>query len=142
MIKYRVKLQPDDNDTLLVTCPDFPEVITCGDTREEALEFAVGAFREAIAGKIYNGEPIPQPSSIRKGEPFVVLPLQTEMKVKLYQSLLESGLRKSELARRMKLHRQEIDRLLEVGQSTNLTKIELAFAAMGKRVSIEVADAI
>ena len=32
MIKFRVKLTPDDNDTLLVTAPDFPEVITFGKT--------------------------------------------------------------------------------------------------------------
>ncbi len=28
MIRYRVELTPDDNDTFLVTAPDFPEVIT------------------------------------------------------------------------------------------------------------------
>jgi antitoxin HicB len=140
VIKYRVKLSPDDNGTVLVTAPDFPQVITFGNTRESALVHAVGAFREAIAAKIHNREPIPAPSKIKKGEPFVVLPLQTEMKVRLFQSLQESGVKKAELARRMKLHRQEVERLLDFNQSTNLTKIESAFAALGKRIHLEVAD--
>jgi|JI10StandDraft_1071094.scaffolds.fasta_scaffold58504_5 antitoxin HicB len=142
MIKYRVKLEPDDNDTVLVTAPDFPGVITFGDTREEALRHAVGAFREMIAAKIHNKEPIPAPSKIKKGEPFIVLPLQTEMKVRLYQSMMDKGVRKAELARRMKLHRQEVERILDFHQSTSLNKIESAFAALGQSLQIEVTETV
>ena len=39
------------------------------------------------------------------------------------------------------LHRQEIDRLLDFKQSTSIGKIEAAFAALGKQLKIEVADA-
>ena len=28
MLSYAVRLEPDDNDTLLVTCPDLPGVVT------------------------------------------------------------------------------------------------------------------
>ena len=140
MIKYRVKLTPDDNGTFLVTAPDFPGVITFGETREQALEYAVGAFREMIAGKIHYGEPIPKPSRIKAGEPFIVLPLQTEMKVRLYESLKESGIKKADLARKLNIHRQEIDRLFDFKQSTSLGKIESAFAALGKTLNIEVTN--
>ena len=30
-VRYLIKLEPDDNDTLLVTCPALPEVTTFGD---------------------------------------------------------------------------------------------------------------
>jgi antitoxin HicB len=139
MIRYRVKLQ-DDEGTVLVTSPDFPEVITFGETREEALHYAVGAFREIIAGKIHYKEPIPTPSKIRAKDDFITLPLQTEMKVRLYQSLLESGIKKAELARKMKIHRQEIDRLFDSKQATSLSKYESAFAALGKTLNFEVTD--
>ena len=141
MIRYRVKLTPDDNNTFLVTSPDFPEVITFGETREEALHYAVGAFREMIAARIHDREPIPTPSKVRAKDEFITLPLQTEMKVRLYESLQEKGVKKAELARRMKLHRQEIERLLDFKQSTSIGKIESAFAALGKQLKIEVADA-
>lgn len=140
MIKYRVKLTPDDNDTFLVTSPDFPEVITFGETRDDALKYAVGAFREIIAGYMYNKKPIPKPSKIRTKDDFITLPLQTEIKIRMYESMRDSGMKKSELARKMKLHRQEMERLLDFNKSTNLDRIESAFAAMGKRISFEVAD--
>jgi len=141
MIRYRVKLTPDDNDTFLVTSPDFPDVITFGETREEALHYAAGAFREIIAARIHYKEPIPAPSKIRATDEFITLPLLTEMKVRLYQSLNESGIKKSDLARKLKVHRQEIDRLFDFKQSTSLGKLESAFAALGKQLKIEVADA-
>lgn len=140
MIRYCVKLTPDDNDTFLVTSPDFPEVITFVEPREKALHYAVGAFREIIAGKIYDKEPIPEPSKIRAKDDFITLPLQTEMKIRLYQSLNESGVKKADLARKLNLHWQEIDRLLDFKQSTSIGKIEAAFAALGKSLNIEVTD--
>jgi antitoxin HicB len=139
MISYRVKLR-DDEGTVLVRSPDFPEVITFGDTRKEALKYAVGAFQEIIAGYIHDKKPLPKPSKIRANDDFITLPLQTEMKVRMYESMRDSGIRKSELARKMKLHRQEMERLLDFNKSTNLDRIESAFAAMGKRISFEVSD--
>jgi antitoxin HicB len=139
MIKYRVKLE-DDEGTVLVKSPDFAEIITFGETREEALEYAIGAFREAIAGRIHDKEPIPRPSKIRAKDDFITLPMQTEMKIRLYQSLNESGIKKADLARKLNLHRQEIDRLLDFKQSTSIGKIESAFAALGKKLDFVVTD--
>ena len=76
----------DDNDTILVTAPDFPEVVTFGHSRKETLHYAVGAFREMIAAKIFDKEPIPKPTRIRVGETFVILPLQTEREIRAYEA--------------------------------------------------------
>jgi hypothetical protein len=43
-----VDLIPDDNDILLVTSSDFPELTTFGEDRKDALEKAVGAL---VTGK-------------------------------------------------------------------------------------------
>jgi antitoxin HicB len=140
MISYRVKLT-DDEGTVLVTSPDFPDLITYGEDREDALSYAVGAFSEAIAARMAHGEPIPAPSKGKRSEPRVTLPLQVELKLRLYQGMGDKGMRKAELARKLGLHRQEIDRLLDLNHATNLAKIERAFAALGKTLDIAVSDA-
>lgn len=161
MISYRVKLE-DDEGTVLVTSPDFPELVTFGDDVEDALSYAIGAFQEAIAARISDRKEIPEPSrdgpSRKRGrrlldlgpeEAFskslpmrwVSLPVQTAVKVLLYQQMWKSGLRKADLARKMNLHRQEIDRLFDLNHATSLDKIEKAFAALGKTLDIAVADA-
>ena len=140
MISYRVKLQ-DDEGTVLVTSPDFPELVTFGEDRDDALSYAVGAFSEAIAARMALREPIPLASKGRASDDRVALPLQVELKVRLYQSMDSQGIRKADLARMMDLHRQEIDRLLDLNHATSLAKIERAFAVLGKTLDIAVADA-
>ena len=140
MISYRVRLE-DDEGTVLVTSPDFPELVTFGEDREDALSYAVGAFSEAIAARMARREPIPTPSKGKPSEPRVVLPLQIELKVRLYQSMDSLGVRKADLARKMDLHRQEIDRLLDLNHATNVARIEKAFAVLGKTLDIKVSDA-
>ena len=141
MFSYRVMLTPDSNDTILVTSPDFPELVTFGEDETDALSYAMGAFEEAIAARISYREPIPLPSKGKSSDPRVTLPIQAAVKVLLYQQMWKDGVRKADLARRMDLHRQEIDRLLDLNHATSLAKIERAFAVLGKTLDIAVADA-
>ena len=141
MISYRVHLEKDSNGTILVTAPDFPELTTYGEDREDALSRAVGAFEEAIEARISAREPVPEPSKGKASDPRGTLPAQAAVKVLLYQQMHKAGVRKSDLARRMDLHRQEIDRLLDLNHATSLARIEKAFATLGKTLDIAVSEA-
>src|SRR6267154_379000 len=59
---YPVVLEPDDNGTWLVICPDLPEVPTWGEDQEDALRHAADAIEEALAARMAHREPIPEPS--------------------------------------------------------------------------------
>jgi antitoxin HicB len=71
----------------------------------------------------------------------VRLPAQAAVKVLLYQAMHAEGVRKSELARRMSIPRQEVDRILDLNHGTALPKIELAFEALGRELDVAVASA-
>lgn len=47
-MEYPVRLERDDNDTILVSFSDFPEAHTYGETVEDALERAADALATAI----------------------------------------------------------------------------------------------
>ena len=81
-MKYPINLEVDDNETWLVTSPDFAELTTFGDDRNEAVARAVGAFEEVIAARMHDREGIPSPST---GEVFVVLPTLTAVEVLRYR---------------------------------------------------------
>jgi antitoxin HicB len=135
VIAYPVTFAPDDNGTILVTSPEFPELTTFGDTVEDALERARGALLEAIEARIHDREILPPPST---GKHMVALPAQAAIKVLLYQALRSEGMRKSELARRMNIPRQEVDRMLDLNHGTALPKMELAFAVLGRQLRLSV----
>lgn len=56
---YRIKVEPDDNETLLVTCPALPEVTTFAETARQVPRMAQKAIEEAIAARISQGEVVP-----------------------------------------------------------------------------------
>jgi antitoxin HicB len=81
MLSYPIALE-DDDGSVMATSPDFPELTTFGDDRDEALARAIDALEEAIAARIHDGKDIPSPSH---GKHRATLPTITAIKVIRYQ---------------------------------------------------------
>jgi antitoxin HicB len=141
MLRYPVKLESDNNGTILVTFPDVPEATTYGDDEAEALMRAADALETALAMYIEDRQRIPAPSHVKRGQRYVVLPLLAEAKLKLYVSMRADRVSKSELARRLNWHLPQVDRILDLNHRTRLDAIERAFQALGKRLDLSVEDA-
>ena len=137
MFAYPVTLEAD-SEYILATSPDFPELTTFGDDRDEALMRAVDAFEEAIAARIHDSREISLPSS---GEPRVTLPALTTVKVTLYQGMFEQGIGKAELARRLGWHISQVDRMLDLQHHSRLDHLDAALSAIGQRLQIGVVTA-
>jgi antitoxin HicB len=128
---FELKLDIDDNDTFLVTAPMFPEVTTYGDNEDEALSNGRDAIEEAIAARITNADPIPFPLKNTPGKGrFVELPLLTFLKAGLYMSCLAQSVSRAELARRLKWHREQVDRLFRLDHNSRVDQLEQAFRAI------------
>jgi antitoxin HicB len=136
MLGYRIKIEPDDNGTLLVTCPALPEMTTFGDDEADAMRRAVGAIEEAIAARMADGEDVPE--GHQRGPRLVRLPALTVLKVELYRQLREAGITRAELARRLGWKRESVDRLFRLDHASRLQQLEAAFAALGQAVSVSV----
>jgi len=136
MLGYRIKLERDDNGTLLVSCPSLPEVTTFGDDEANAVRYAVRAIEEALSARIADGEDIPE--GHRRGPHLVRLPTLTVLKVELYRRLRDAGITRAELARRLGWKRESVDRLFRLDHASRLEQIEAAFRVLGRAVSVSV----
>jgi antitoxin HicB len=136
MLTYPVTLTPDEG-TYLVTSPDFPEIVTFGETKDGALVYAVGAFDEAIAARIAYREAIPTPSKTKRGQKLVTLPSRTEIKVALYRQMRARKMSKAALARALDKHPPQVDRLLDVHHGSTVAQVEEALKAVGLRLTVE-----
>jgi len=125
----------------VVTFPDVPEAITQGDTIEEAMAMASEALELALTFYTEKWLDIPIPSALKRGMRIVRVPALSEAKFGLYSALRASGVRKIDLARRLKCSPSQIDRLLDITHHSRLDQIEAAFAVIGKRLAIEIQDA-
>lgn len=136
---YALVLTPDDNGTFLVTCPDLPEVTTFGEDEDDALMRAVDALEEALAARISQRKALPLPTP-HPGLPTVALPAQTMLKLALYRTMQESGISKTELARRLSAHGPQVDRLLDLQHKSRMDSLESALHLLGKRVLVNTAS--
>ena len=133
MLAYPIHLQDDDNNTVMVSCPDFPELTTYGDDGDEALARAVDALEEAIAARVHSGHDIPTASI---GDVIVPLPTLTAIKVLLYQGMREQGIGKAELARRLGWHLPQVDRALDIRHHSRLDQLEAALGVIGRQLQV------
>jgi antitoxin HicB len=140
-MECRVKLQPDDNETFLVSVPDLPEAHTFGATEEEALARAVDAIETAIIGRMSDRQDIPAPSKVRRGERTVIMPTLSASKVALYRAMREQGVRKADLARRLGWHPPQVERLLDLRHASRHDQLDAAFAKLGKKLTVTVKSA-
>jgi antitoxin HicB len=158
---YPIVLEPDDNGTLLVTCPDLPEVTTWGEDEEDALRRAADAIEEALAARIAHRDAIPEPTlsqvtsvpgkrrkinspiaaKVWRPARLPVLPPLTEAKVALYRAAQGAGITKAELGRRLGWHAPQIDRLLDLRHRSKIEQIDQALRVLGKRLVLRVQDA-
>ena len=135
MLAYPITLE-DDDGTLLVTSPDFPELTTFGDDRKEAVARAVHALEEAIAARIHDRKDIPMPS---RANTCAILPTLTSVKVMLYQGMRDQGIGKAELARRLGWHMPQVDRVLDVQHKSRLDMMDAALGAIGQQLHVSTA---
>lgn len=141
MIRYRVELAPDDNDTVLVTSPDIP-LVTYGEDRASALRHAIDAAESIIANMMDRREEVPVPGHPAGAEgEFITLPLQTELKLRLYLALRGERLTRADLQRRLGWSRESVDRLFRLDHNSRISQLDEAFAALGKHIQLDVSDA-
>ena len=135
MLAYPIVLE-DDDGTVLVTSPDFPELTTFGNDPDEAVARAVDALEEAIAARIHDRKDIPAPS---EGQTYAVLPTLTSVKVILYQGMRDQGVGKAELARRLGWYLPQVDRVLDIQHRSGLDMMDAALGAIGQRLQVTAA---
>lgn len=133
---YPVSVQKDGND-FVVSVRDLEEVVTSGDTLEEALDLAADAIELVIAKRIERDRDLPEPSKLRKGEYPIALTAQLAAKASIYDAWKKAGLTKVDLARRLGRNEVEVRRILNPHHGTKLEQLEEAARALGGRLVVE-----
>ncbi|WP_193014451.1 MULTISPECIES: hypothetical protein [Gammaproteobacteria] len=128
----------EESETYEITYRDFDNIhavaYTEDDIELEASDILHVGLEEFIASKM----PIPVPSKVQPGDFIVYLPLISCLKIALHNAMLETKTKKSDLARKMNLSSAQIERLLEVNQTSKVDSLEQALYLLGYGISISV----
>ena len=126
---------------LHVRFPDLPEALTSGDNFKDTLMQAADCLAEAIAGRIARGDEIPPPSTAKRGQHLIGVPLYLAPKLALYLAMRERRIPNTELAKRLGVSETVVRRMLNPKHDTKPEKIQAALLALGKRIVVSFEDA-
>lgn len=138
MLRFPAHLEPQEEGGYVVTFPDIPEAITQGENVEDALIHAADVLESALDHYIEEGLPIPTPSKPKRGQHLVELPASYAAKVLLLQEMALQKVRPAELARRLKVTPQEVNRLIDWRHTSKIDSIAVALKVLGKTLEIRV----
>lgn len=141
MEPYPLRLEPDENGTVIAHAKDVPEAITVGRDAAEAAARAEDALVAALRDYIDDGRAIPSPSPPTRGERCANLPPMVAAKVAIYQAMRAAGPSQAALAEKLGCDPRQVRRLLDLDHRSRLDQLEAALAALGERLVLEVRDA-
>ena len=135
---YPVRLRKE-GEFITVSFPDIPEAHTFGNDREHALEMAKEALEAALDFYFEDRRPVPAPSKPKRGQPVVELPASMAAKVLLLNEMLRQKVRPAELARRLGVTPQAVNRLTDIRHASLIDGVDTALRALGKRLMVDAA---
>lgn len=135
MYQYPLELHPEPTGVWL-SCPDIPEMNASGDTLGEAFAEALNGLESALSLYVEQRRKIPAASTPSDPALVLHLPALTVAKIMLWNAMLDEGVSRAELARRMGCTRQTSDRLVDFVHASKIEQVERALGLLGRRLSL------
>ncbi|HEK0656741.1 MAG: hypothetical protein ACLTQE_12960 [Proteus mirabilis] len=128
----------EESGTYEITYRDFDNIhavaYTEDDIELEASDILHVGLEEFISSKM----PIPMPSEPQSGDFIVYLPPISCLKIALHNAMLTTKTKKADLARKMNLNSAQIERLLDINQTSKIDSLEQALYLLGYHIAISV----
>jgi antitoxin HicB len=137
-MKFPVNLSKELDGGYTVTFPDIPEAITCGTSFVDALVHAKDALESAMDFYFDDRRQVPAPSRAKAGQHSVEVSPGLAAKVLLLNEMLAQKVRPADLARRMKVTPQEVNRLTNLRYGSKIDGIAAAAKALNKTLEIRL----
>jgi antitoxin HicB len=137
MMKYAAKLRRGD-DVWLVSFPEFPNVNTYGETKEEALHNASEALNAAIESDFERGFDMPEPKKYR-GSEFHQVSVLAHIEIACLLRQLRGERPQTEIARQLNVSYQAYQKLENPRRCNPTIKtLEKISEAFGKELEIKL----
>lgn len=138
---FNAVFEAGDKRGIVVSFPDVPEAITQGADVSEARTMAEEALGMALLSYLVRGLPLPKAKARGRGmEPIAIAP-DVVAKLAVLEAFAESGISKTELARRLRKDEKEVRRILDPRHPTKLPTLTEALRVFGRQLVVGVKKA-
>ncbi|EKT58544.1 hypothetical protein [Providencia sneebia] len=139
MFNYLATVDYDEEtDCYEISFPDFPDIQGVAYSEENIEMEAAETLIEGLNSFIASRTLIPIPSLLEKEAIKVHLPILSCLKIALHNAIIHTNTRKVDLARKLNLNLQQIDRLLDIEHASKVDTLEQALYLLGYDVNLTV----
>ena len=126
------------NGLFRVSVRDVPEATAQDTDRRAAKAAAQERLREVLRERVKAHEDLPVPSTTRRREDMLAMPLLTTAKLALYQTMRDQNVSNVALGKRLGIAEGAVRRLVDPDHPSRIGAVEEALAELGKRLIVEM----
>ncbi len=131
------ELEATGREAYVISFRDIRGANSCGWSWAEALEMAQDCLHVALTFYTDGGLDLPAPSSLRAGEVMISTTPTVAAKLALYNAMREQRVTAEQLAERLEIDRQAIQKLLNPLYRSHITTVRRALSAVGRELIVE-----
>ncbi|MEF2913268.1 MAG: type II toxin-antitoxin system HicB family antitoxin [Succinivibrio sp.] len=135
---YPATLTPNGEGGYIVTFRDVPEAITEIWDKNELKETATDCLVTAVDFYIEDHRLFPAPSKTKKDDVIIQLPTSISAKILLLNTMVSGNIRPVDLAKKMGIKPQEVNRIIDTGHTTKIDTIAKALSVLGKNLQLSI----
>ena len=135
---YPATLTPNGEGGYIVTFRDVPEAITEIWDKNELKETATDCLVTAVDFYIEDHRLFPAPSKPKKDNVIIQLPISISAKILLLNTMVSGNIRPVDLAKKMGIKPQEVNRIIDTGHTTKIDTIAKALSVLGKNLQLSI----
>ncbi len=135
---YPATLTPNGEGGYIVTFRDVPEAITEIWDKNELKETATDCLVTAVDFYIEDHRLFPAPSKTKKDDVIIQLPISISAKILLLNTMVSGNIRPVDLAKKMGIKPQEVNRIIDTGYTTKIDTIAKALSVLGKNLQLSI----
>lgn len=137
-MRYPVMIEKDEGEYIAtISHPNGRFNGACAAETKGEAEAQLRALIEAmIASAIKDGDDIPDPASCDKGNAWVVVPPNLAIKAQIYSAMRDSGTKKADIARELRIRPSQVDRILNPTHNSTLDQLAAAASVLGKHIDV------
>ena len=135
---YPATLTPNGEGGYIVTFRDVPEAITEICDKNELKETATDCLVTAVDFYIEDHRLFPAPSKTKKDDVIIQLPISISAKILLLNTMVSGNIRPVDLAKKMGIKPQEVNRIIDTGHTTKIDTIAKALSVLGKNLQLSI----
>ena len=135
---YPATLTPNGEGGYIVTFRDVPEARTEIWDKNELKETATDCLVTAVDFYIEDHRLFPAPSKTKKDDVIIQLPISISAKILLLNTMVSGNIRPVDLAKKMGIKPQEVNRIIDTGHTTKIDTIAKALSVLGKNLQLSI----